>query len=151
MKTAYYNISFGYLQVEYENEMLYRLSIVQEVPEHNQTSAFSNKVFRQIKEYLDGKRKIFDIKYVLKGTDFQLQVWHELEKIAYGDTLCYADIAKNIGNLRACRAVGMACNANPLWVIVPCHRVIGKNGHLTGYAKGLSLKQKLLQLEQHNL
>lgn len=151
MKTAYYNISFGYLQIESENEVLYRLSIVQKVTEHNQTSAFSSKVFRQIKEYLDGNRKNFDIKYVLKGTDFQLRVWHELEKISYGDTLCYADIAHNIGNTKACRAVGMACNANPIWVIVPCHRVIGKNGNLSGYANGIKLKQKLLQLEQHNL
>lgn len=104
----------------------------------------------QLKEYFAGKRKIFDFPYQLKGTDFQQKVWAALCEIPYGQTRTYKDIALAIGNPRACRAVGMANNKNPMSIVVPCHRVIGSNGKLVGYGSGLDMKQALLQLEAKN-
>jgi len=106
------------------------------------------KAAKQIEEYFNGKRKVFDLPYVLHGTDFQVKVWEALVKIPYGETRSYAEIAAITGNPKACRAVGMANNRNPIPIIIPCHRVIGSNGSLTGFAGGLDLKQKLLDLEK---
>lgn len=105
---------------------------------------------RQLTEYFSGTRKSFDLPLAPKGTAFQKKVWAALCEIPYGETRTYADIAKMIGNEKACRAVGMANHVNPIPVIVPCHRVIGANGKLTGYAGGLGKKQLLLDLEQNN-
>ncbi len=101
----------------------------------------------ELLEYLAGKRQRFNVALAPQGTEFQQQVWHALSELEYGDTCSYADIAEKIGRPKAVRAVGTANGANPIAIIVPCHRVIGKNGTLTGYAYGLALKQKLLQLE----
>ena len=106
------------------------------------------KAFLQIEEYLDGQRFEFNLSFKEEGTDFQNRVWDELSKIPYGETRSYKDIANAIGNKKACRAVGMANNKNPLAIVVPCHRVIGSNGSLKGYAGGLGTKEKLLELEQ---
>lgn len=103
---------------------------------------------KQLTEYLQGKRQTFDVALHAEGTEFQKNVWRALTNIPYGETRSYADIAEKIGNPKAVRAVGMANHNNSIAIIVPCHRVIGKNGSLTGYAGGLSLKQKLLHLEQ---
>jgi len=105
------------------------------------------KTAKQIDEYFNGKRTIFDLPLVLHGTDFQVSVWKSLQKIPFGKTRSYGEIAAAIGNPKASRAVGMANNRNPISIIVPCHRVIGQNGSLTGYAGGLELKQRLLELE----
>ena len=105
------------------------------------------KAANQIDEYLNGKRKVFDLPLTLNGTDFQVKVWKALQKIPFGKTKSYGEIAAAIGNPKASRAVGMANNRNPISIIVPCHRVIGSNGSLTGYAGGLELKQRLLELE----
>lgn len=102
----------------------------------------------QLKEYLDGKRKIFSLPLSLKGTVFQCRVWEALCQIPYGETRSYSQIAKQIGNPKACRAVGMANHRNPILIVVPCHRVIGADGSLTGYGSGLKLKQTLLDLER---
>ena len=102
---------------------------------------------RQFSEYLKGERKEFDIPFRMKGTEFQTKVWKALCNIPYGETRSYKQIAQAIGNHKAVRAVGMANNKNPLLVIVPCHRVIGANGQLVGYASGLEKKRLLLQLE----
>ena len=109
---------------------------------------FLRAVAEEIKEYLDGKRKKFDIPLKLYGTGFQLSVWYALLTIPYGETRSYRDIAGQIGNVKACRAVGMANHWNPIVIIVPCHRVIGANGSLTGFGGGLALKRRLLDLEQ---
>lgn len=101
----------------------------------------------ELLEYFAGKRQQFNVPLAPQGTEFQQQVWHALSLIDYGCTCSYADIAEQIGRPKAVRAVGTANGANPIAIIVPCHRVIGKNGTLTGYAYGLALKQKLLQLE----
>ena len=102
----------------------------------------------QLKEYFTGKRKKFDVPLDPQGTDFQRSVWKALQDIPYGKTRSYKQIAQAIGNLKACRAVGMANNKNPIWIIIPCHRVIGSDGSLTGYGGGVEMKKRLLKLEK---
>lgn len=109
------------------------------------------KTYLQLKEYLSGKRKNFDIEIEMIGTEFQKKVWKELLNIPYGETRSYKDIAIAIGNEKACRAVGNANNKNPIAIIVPCHRVVGSNGSMTGYAGGLNIKEKLLKIEKYNI
>jgi len=106
------------------------------------------KAARQFGEYFKGKRKSFNLPLTMQGTGFQMKVWKTLKKIPYGKTISYGELAVMIGNPKACRAVGMANNRNPIAIIVPCHRVIGRNGSLTGYGGGLELKQLLLELEK---
>lgn len=108
----------------------------------------NNDIQKQLTEYEMGSRKIFDLPLHLIGTDFQKQVWNALLEIPYGETRSYQEIAIRIGKPKALRAVGGACNRNPIGIIVPCHRVIGKNGSLTGYAGGLSYKELLLNHEK---
>lgn len=103
--------------------------------------------YAEIGEYLCGKRKTFDLPLAPAGTLFQQKVWAALRSIPYGETRSYSQIAQAAGNPNACRAVGMANNKNPIAIIIPCHRVIGKDGSLTGYAGGLGIKKKLLELE----
>jgi methylated-DNA-[protein]-cysteine S-methyltransferase len=105
------------------------------------------KVVKQLDEYFSGERKHFDLPLAPKGTNFQKQVWQALTEIPCGETKSYGWIAKSINNEKAVRAVGTANGANPIALIVPCHRVIGSNGKLTGYAGGLALKAKLLMHE----
>ena len=109
------------------------------------------KAYTQLEEYLSGKRTEFDIEIEKIGTEFQKKVWKELLNIPYGETRSYKDIAIAIGNEKACRAVGNANNKNPIAIIVPCHRVIGSNGSMTGYAGGLDIKEKLLKIEKDNI
>lgn len=103
--------------------------------------------FKQLKEYFEGNRRVFDLPIETRGTEFQKKVWDELLKIPYGETKSYKDIAIAIGNEKACRAIGMANNKNHIPIIIPCHRVIGSNGKLVGYAGGLNVKEKLLNIE----
>lgn len=111
-------------------------------------STEENKLYiRELTEYFLGKRKQFTVPLHLVGTEFQKKVWRALLEVPYGKTVTYKDIAKKIGNPKALRAVGMANNKNKIPIIVPCHRVIGSDGKLTGYAAGLSIKEKLLKLE----
>lgn len=105
---------------------------------------------KQINEYLEGKRKIFDVPIKMQGTEFQKSAWKELTKIPYGETRNYKQIAEGIGNPKASRAVGMANHNNPIAIIVPCHRVIGSNNKLVGYAGGLDIKEKLLEIEKRH-
>ncbi len=105
---------------------------------------------KQLQEYLHGERTRFDLSLAPLGTAFMQRVWGALQEIHYGETRSYQEIAQKIGNPRASRAVGRANNRNPIPIIIPCHRVIGKNGILTGYAGGLATKQFLLDLEQRH-
>lgn len=105
------------------------------------------KAFQELEEYFAGKLKKFTSHIKPEGTIFQKRVWTELLKIPYGKTASYKDIAINIGNSKAMRAVGLANNKNPLPIFIPCHRVIGANGKLVGYNGGMEIKQKLLQIE----
>lgn len=102
---------------------------------------------RQLAAYFAGSRTEFDLPLALQGTPFQQRVWEELTRIPYGDTISYGELARRIGNPNASRAVGLANGRNPISIIVPCHRVIGANGKLTGYGGGLSRKERLLALE----
>ncbi|MFP5247529.1 MAG: methylated-DNA--[protein]-cysteine S-methyltransferase [Thermoanaerobaculia bacterium] len=108
-------------------------------------------VATQLREYFARKRKTFDIELAPRGTDFQITVWNELLSIPYGETIPYSELARRIGKPAAVRAVGSANGANPIPVIVPCHRVIGANGSLTGYGGGIERKQFLLALEGRRL
>lgn len=103
---------------------------------------------KQLEEYFLGKRKKFDLQIRNQGTEFMQKVWNELEKIPYGETRTYKQIAEKIGSPNAVRAVGMANHRNNIPIIIPCHRVIGSNGKLIGYALGLDIKKKLLELEK---
>lgn len=109
------------------------------------------KTKKQLKEYFQGTRRHFSIPYLLEGTKFQIKVWKSLEKIPFGETKSYKDQAKNIKSPKAVRAVGRTNGLNPLCIILPCHRVIGSDGSLTGYAGGLKIKQLLLKHEAKEL
>lgn len=113
--------------------------------------AASRAAAQQLTEYFSGTRRSFDLPLNLRGTEFQLAVWNELLRIPYGDTITYAELAQRIGRPAAIRAVGAANGANPIPVIVPCHRVIGSNGTLTGYGGGIERKQWLLAHEGRRL
>lgn len=104
-------------------------------------------IFKQLEEYFKRRRKKFDIPVDLEGTDFQLSVWNELLTIPYGKTISYGRLAQRLGNPRLLRAVGKAVGANPIPIIIPCHRVINNNGNLGGFSAGIKLKEELLELE----
>lgn len=106
---------------------------------------------KQLKEYFQGQRKVFDLPLVIHGTDFQMQAWRQLLKIPYGKTISYGTQAAKIGDKNKARAVGMANGLNPISIIIPCHRVIGSQGHLTGFGGGIDKKAYLLDLEQRFL
>ncbi len=113
----------------------------------NKSTALTNRASTEILEYLAGKRTSFDLPLNPRGTDFQHSVWKALRSIPYGQTRTYGEVAAMIGNSRSGRAVGGANNKNPLPILIPCHRVIGVNGNLVGYAAGLHIKRFLLDLE----
>lgn len=104
-------------------------------------------IFNQLKEYFAGTRKEFNVPLDIEGTDFQKKVWNELQKIPYGKTISYKSLAEKLGDVKAIRAVGKANGQNPIPIIIPCHRVIGSDGSLTGYVGGLDVKEKLLEIE----
>ena len=154
-----YDFEIGELAICEENGKIVLVNVVktkEDIEEmaknsiQKETSLIKNTK-QQLDEYFAGKRKKFDIPIKLDGTDFQIKVWKELLKIPYGETCSYLDIAKCIGNPKASRAVGMANNKNKIIIIVPCHRVIGSNKKLVGYACGLDVKEKLLELEKGNV
>lgn len=115
-----------------------------------QDDAFMQQYVTELGEYWAGKRRNFTFAIDLHGTAFQLAVWEALQTIPYGQTASYSDLARLIGKPQAARAVGAALGANPVMIAIPCHRIIGKNGALTGFGGGLPLKKSLLALEQDN-
>ena len=116
-----------------------------------QNRAAFAEVIRQLQAYFRGDLKEFDVPLAMEGTEFQLRVWNALRAICYGETISYAQLAERVGNPQAVRAVGLANGSNPIPIIVPCHRVIGSDGSLTGFGGGLSTKKKLLELESKQL
>ena len=147
---AVYNTKIGKLKIEYDSDAITGITSAKNEKEQGIRSELSDKTALQLEEYFDGKRKEFDISIKLIGTEVQKKVWNELLKIPYGETVSYKDIAINTGSPKACRAVGMANHNNPILIIVPCHRVINENKKLGGYALGLDLKRRLLELEKEN-
>ncbi len=114
-----------------------------------ESSEVIEETIRQLEEYFTHKRKVFDIPLLMLGTDFQKSVWKGLISIPYGKTASYLELAKNIGNEKAVRAVASANGANAISILIPCHRVIGSDGSLRGYAGGLDVKRKLLEIESN--
>jgi methylated-DNA-[protein]-cysteine S-methyltransferase len=120
-------------------------------PDWIEDKAPFSEVMRQLRAYFDGKLKEFDLPLTLEGTEFQRRVWTRLLAIPYGETISYAELAQRIGNPKAVRAVGLANGSNPIPIIIPCHRVIGSNGSLTGFGGGLDTKKQLLVLESSQI
>ncbi len=150
---AIYKSQFGFIRLEYQADKIYYIKREHsdKIEDFGKKNNFTDEVYQELSEYFAGQRKEFSFAYELVGTDFQKKVWQALCNIPYGETRSYQDIAIAIGNEKACRAVGLANNKNPISIAVPCHRVIGKNGSLVGYAGGLEMKQYLLKLEKNNL
>ena len=146
---AQYDTPLGWISVGYETDTI--LSVRFGTTAIHRPCPVSDLAAAQIREYLEGTGKEFSFPIRTCGTPFQELVWEELRRIPYGETRTYGQIAAAIGKPSAARAVGMACNKNPIWIAIPCHRVLGKNASLTGYAGGLELKRKLLKLEQNHL
>ena len=147
---AIYPFPFGFLQIGYENDKVIFLKKLDTTDSYGIKNKLTDIAYKEITEYLEGNRKDFSFPYHLKGTDFQKKVWNELCRIPYGETRSYKDIAIAIGNPKAVRAVGMANNRNPMMIVVPCHRVVGSDGKMVGYAGGISVKETLLELEGRN-
>lgn len=145
----FYNSKVGKLGIVEENEAIIAITFGEKNIPDSKTceTPLIKKTIKQLDEYFDGKRKIFDLKLNPQGTEFQKKVWNALYAIPYGETRSYKDIAKACGNENASRAVGLANNKNPIPIIFPCHRVVGSNGDLVGYAGGLELKKQLLEIE----
>ena len=150
MEKSYYNSPIGILEIICENNQLISLKPTDSKIIPDNETDFIKDVKTQLDEYFSGKRKIFDIDINPKGTDFQKSVWTELGKIPYGTTKSYTEIARGIGKQNAQRAVGNACNKNPIMIIIPCHRVISKGGKIEKYAYGNEMKKFLLNLEKKN-
>jgi O-6-methylguanine DNA methyltransferase len=120
---------------------------LEDIAEINPENSIVFDAFKQLKEYFKRERKEFNLKLEIIGTEFQKRVWRELLKIPYGKTITYNQLAINLGDKKAIRAAAAANGANPLPIVIPCHRVIGTDGNLVGYGGGLEVKQKLLELE----
>ncbi len=161
----YVKTKLGKICVVEENRKIIKVIIDNENNENSKDKEIDKKVYekyqekdtklllkakKELEEYFAGKRKEFDLPLEQEGTEFQKKVWEALERIPYGETRTYKDVAKMVGNEKASRAVGMANNKNSIPIIIPCHRVIGSNGKLVGYALGLDMKKYLLDLERKN-
>ena len=141
---SFENIS---LEIITENDKLKRIEFVKSYKETTGDDSFQKEIKKELLEYFEGKRKEFDIPLEVEGTEFQKKVWTEMAKIPFGETMSYGELAEKIGCPKGARAVGLACNKNKIPIIIPCHRVVGKNGNLIGFAGGLDVKAQLLKLE----
>lgn len=148
MVVAYIQTPLGVTKIEGDENGLCAISVLNKTEELTQVvpEELEDAVY-QLQEYFEGKRKIFDLELNPQGTDFQKRVWKGLLNIPYGKTTSYLNLSKTLGDVKAIRAVAAANGKNPLWIIVPCHRVIGSDGSLTGYAGGLHRKKWLLDHE----
>ena len=147
IKYSYFDSEIGIIKIGVSDGAVCEIGIA-DCPRGSAPSVLADRAFKEISEYLRGKRKAFDFPIAPKGTDFQRKVWSALREIPYGETKTYGEIAAYIGSPKAARAVGNACNKNPLLLAVPCHRVLGANGSLTGFAAGIEVKERLLLLEK---
>lgn len=138
----------GLLGVAEEDGFITRVEFGPEASLPQTPTPLLRRAVQELEEYFSGRRKMFDLPLRPAGTPFRVQVWQALGQIPYGQTCSYAQLARRVGNVNACRAVGGANHHNPIPIIIPCHRVIGADGSLTGYGGGLNKKQFLLALEQ---
>ena len=145
----YNNTKIGNMAIIEEDDKIIAIEINQPIKEDimQKDTPLLKETEEQLLEYLEGKRKAFDVPLNPKGTKFMKEVWTALQEIPYGETKTYGQIAQRIGKPKAARAVGMANHRNPIPIIIPCHRVIGSNGKLVGYALGMEKKEFLLTLE----
>lgn len=150
MNLIKYKSPLGVITIEEKDGAVSRIYLPNQKPDMlENTSVFLEKAKKQFEEYFSGERQIFELSLNFDGcTDFMTRVYRELIKIPYGETASYKDIAERVGSPKAYRAVGLANNKNPLPIIVPCHRIVGADGKLVGYAGGLDFKEKLLELEK---
>lgn len=144
---AYLNTPIGVLYIEANNDKLILIRLVDKINNRSVSNHVTEMSIKQLSEYFMGTRRRFDLPIKLQGTVFQTAVWQELNKIGYGETRTYSDIAQAVGAERAQRAVGSANRLNPLPIVVPCHRVVAKRDGLSGYAWGLDKKAWLLDHE----
>lgn len=144
---TYYTSPIGLIEIGGTDTALTSLYFVDTERQETSSSALLEDAIRQLDEYFNHQRKDFDLPLDPQGTEFQRSVWHQLLSVGYGTTVAYQDIANALGNPNAIRAVGAANGQNPISVIVPCHRIIGSNGKLTGYGGGLWRKEWLLKHE----
>ena len=151
IKKYFYQTSVGKLYISEKDEKICRVSFSDDILADVCKTDLIEETYKQISQYFLGDRKNFDIPIILEGTEFQEKVWKALLTICYGQTVSYKDLAEMIDSPRAYRAVGNANNKNKIMIIVPCHRVVGNNGDLTGYSGGLNIKKYLLDLEKNNL
>jgi methylated-DNA-[protein]-cysteine S-methyltransferase len=149
---SFYQSPIGLIRIMTSEIGISSLVFVEETEgEGHRAEGIESKIYIQLDEYFQKKRERFDLDLNLQGTEFQRQVWNELLKIPYGKKISYKELSVKLGNIKAIRAVGTANGANPVSIIVPCHRVIGSDGSLTGYAGGLWRKRWLLEHESRNL
>ena len=144
---AVYATPVGQVRIDWEDGAVVGLRAAAEFLEKGRETGLTALAAEQLRQYFAGERRSFDFPYVLRGTPFQRDVWNALLDIPYGQTRSYGEIARQLGRPGAARAVGAACGRNPVWIVVPCHRAVGADGKLTGYAGGLEMKQALLELE----
>ncbi len=147
METAFIQTPLGIAKIEGNENGISVVSVTQEGELSIKIPKNLKQAVTELNEYFEGKRKEFTFKINPQGTDFQQKVWQELLKIPFGKTMSYLDLSKKLGDVKAIRAVASANGKNPLWIVVPCHRVIGTDGSLTGYAGGLWRKKWLLEHE----
>lgn len=146
-----YNTQFGRVTIESDGASITRVCLGDaQLEGEARATALTNAASTQLQEYLAGKRRLFDLPLKPAGTAFQKEVWRALEMIPYGETRTYAQVAEYLGRPGAARAVGSANRANPIPIIIPCHRVVPASGGIGGYAYGERVKELLLQLEQKN-
>ncbi|MBT8206503.1 MAG: methylated-DNA--[protein]-cysteine S-methyltransferase [Eudoraea sp.] len=149
MESTSLNTPLGWARIEGNSEGLSAVTILDETPTtHEVVPEILEEAVYQLLEYFEGKRREFTLKLKFSGTPFQNSVWKGLTQIPYGKTMSYLELSKQLGDPKAVRAVAAANAKNPFWVIVPCHRVVGSDGSLTGYAGGLHRKKWLLDHEQ---
>ena len=146
-KTAFINSPLGITTIIGDENGISVISVSDEGNVSIEIPTILQEAISQLNDYFEGKRTDFDFKLNPKGTDFQKKVWNELLEIPFGKTMSYLELAKKLGDVKAIRAVASANGKNPLWIIIPCHRVIGTDGSLTGYAGGLWRKKWLLEHE----
>lgn len=146
-ETAFFKTPLGIAKIIGDENGISKISIQDNGEITERIPAVLEEVVHQLQDYFDGKRTDFDFKINPKGTEFQQKVWQSLIEIPFGKTMSYLDLSKKLGDVKAIRAVASANGKNPLWIVVPCHRVIGTDGSLTGYAGGLWRKKWLLEHE----